>query len=226
MIQGRERVIEWMRLNQTKYWKVRDFRGNNIIATSAMLEDLTFEQSIEALERLFDTIGQGRYMIEAWEKHGQTKEWKRVEFDIGFSQPENQTAVAGIGALQVEETIARKLEEYKTQLQIEQQIAKIAELEARNKELELELNSVEKRIYHRVSPFIGTIYKALGIEADTETHSSVGSISPEDAQNRLEAAFELWQKNENSCVEIIEKIAHMSEHDKQMYNVARGVLMK
>jgi len=228
MIQSRDKLFEWLKLNGTPYWKLKCARGVDLKGTSPNADELTTEQSIDHLNRTLDTLGDGMYSIEAWEKKGQTKEWKRelIQLGNGVNNQQQVQGMPAIGALEIEQIADRKLQEYKRELERERMEAKIAELEARNKELELELNSVEKRIYHRVSPFLGTIYKALGVELDGDSQVISGQTNVQDAEQRLEAAFERWEKNENDVIGVIEKIANMSEKDKQMYDIARNMLMK
>ena len=230
MIQGRDKTFEWLKLNQTPYWKLKDQRGVELKATSPASDSLTLDTSIEHLAMALDTLGDGYYTLEAWEKKGQTKEWRREVVRIGDGSAGVQQ-IAGIGfpgpisQTEIDERISKAMDDYKRSLKIEQLEARVKELEAMNKELELELDSWEKRVYNRVSPFIGALYKGLGITpAEISNTAIAGPANIEEAEKRLEAAFEKWEKYEKDTVTMVEKIADLSERDQATYSMARNML--
>ncbi len=232
MIQGKEKVFEWLKLNQTPYWKLKDQRGTDLKAISPGVDDLSLDDSIEHLSKIFDTLGEGYYTLEAWKTKGQTKEWKRELVRIGDAAGQvaaigSLGAAAAISQTDIDERVNKAMEDYKRALKIEQLEARVKELEAINKELELEMDSFDKRIYNRVSPFIGALYKGLGIDPglSQEAISGQSEQTVEEIEKRLEAAFEKWEKHEKDTVTLLEKIAQLAETDTSTYNVARNMLM-
>jgi hypothetical protein len=227
MVKGKENIMQWMRLNNTPFWKLFNAAKTMRFSESPQEETLTIEGSINLLSERLELLGGGQFFIEAWETKGQTKERKQALFEIAGASGE----ISAIGALpaqslNVREEVQKALEDYKKDLKIETLEARCKELEGLNKILQAQNDSAERRIVNKLLPFTdlflnekpGTMAKIAG-EGGDQTKAG-------DAQLRLETAFDKWSDVEPECVEIVEKIAGMAVNDKDTYAMARSILLK
>lgn len=225
MIISKENIFEWLRHNNAAYWKLKTANQTFSLGESSSAGDLTVEGSIADLGKLLDLTGPGQYFIEAWATEGQKKERKKTLFEISYSAGH---PVSGIGAINqspvinVQDEVAKALNDYKKELKIEQLEAKVKELEAKNKELEADMDSAQNRIAERLYPVLGLLGGLTG--NGTIKQTGVSGID-DDAQKRFETALEKWAANEPEILNVVEKIADMSEKDTQSYTMARGILL-
>ena len=232
MINSKEKVIEFLTINGSPFWYLRRSEKSDPIFTSGDSDDITLEESIARLNKCMDMLGVGTYFIEAWNSKGQTKMRQKDTFVIG-STDNNVLQNSFIAALpqptqNIDEAIAVAMEKYKTQLDLEQKAKEIAELKKENKELRTELDSAQTRIMSRLSPHIGGILEGLGFKASQQAQTPISGIKEQqadEAQRRLEAAFEKWAEKEPDCVLIVEKIAQMCINDPSTYAMAKGMLL-
>lgn len=229
MVKGRNNVIEWLTLNDTRFWKLRNYRTKDIIGTSPE-GDTTLQASIDVLNKYLDAVGNGEYSIEAWESEGQKKERKNISFVIGDPLPVQGISGLPVNAgLSVQEEIKKAIEQYEKDQEIKNLKLKIETLEAQKKELEGELNSAELRIGSKLSPYIGVIMESLGFEKVAEAAAVAGGGDSENAtenEKRLNAAFESWVETDpGDIVSLVEKIAKLAKDDPGTYQMAKTMLM-
>lgn len=233
MIKGKDKISEYLRFNNTPYWKLFHINGATLISEMNDYEALTIEGSIAKLDSLLEVLGPGQYSLEAWETKDQKKLRKKVQFEIYSDQnqqfQQQQAAVsgfAGVGSIsdQMKEMVDKALNDYKKDQKIESLEAEVKRLQAENRSLAANSDSAGLRILEKISPAIKYFFP----EGSTvPAVSGTGVMDVEEAQNRLENAFEKWGKFENNYVEIIEKIATMPEEDggSEKYKMARNYLL-
>lgn len=233
MIIGKSKVIDWIRYNKTPYWRIkRSESEQHMVVSSGNEENIPIEESVSRLNQAFGVLSPGNYFIEAWEKQGQTKQWNRDHFQI---LPENQDYVGSAQLQQmmqqqtpvvdVAAEVEKALSKYKAEVELQELRRKCSELEKENKELQSSIESSIGRIWTRVEPYVGAIL-ANQPGANVASIGSTGTqkTSPDEAQTRLEKAFEKWQETEPDPVTMIEKIAILSKTDPATYKMAKSFL--
>lgn len=222
MITGKENIVQFIRFNQTPFWRIRRSEKTEPIADSGD-DRLTLDESISRLNQFFQILGPGTYFIESWATEGQKKMWCKDTIQL---LPDNlrDAVVSGMNTnispqVDVNEAISRALNDYKTEVELKG-------LREENARLKLEITSIQNntetvisRIWPKVEPYVGMIMGNKEI-------ASIGTVGASDPdQKRLEAAFELWQKSEPEVVKLVEKIAELSNKDKSTYGMARNMLL-
>ncbi|MEI6122282.1 MAG: hypothetical protein WCQ95_01505 [Bacteroidota bacterium] len=236
MIESRDKAVSMLRINNTPYWKLYNLAKTFLLAETDEDENLTIEGSIAMLEKRLDLIGSGQYHIEAWETKGKKKERKKFNFEIQGPQPiNNQPNFIGAfpdPAKSIDEAVAAAVGKLKNEMLIESLQAKIKELEKQNEELNKEIDSSERRILDKVSPYIGDFVQALGmrpknvsISGATENKQPKENLFTDSEAERLNKAFEKWSGIETQYITIVEKIADMAENDQATYSMAKGMLL-
>lgn len=233
MTTGKDSIIEALRLGNLKYWKLRNIAGTNLIASSAEDESATIEGSIALFEKWIDLTGPGQYSLEAWEVKGQTKERKKINFEIPAG---SATGPAGIGAItipagispeDVQTRIDKAMSDYKTELRLKELEGKIRVLETEKKELEDQVNSAGNRIMEKLGPHLGPIMAGLGLSVPQASVATIGNAGDGDElDKRLEQALENWMKEESgeTIVKLVENIAKLASNNRQTYDMAKGML--
>lgn len=227
MIIGKNKVTEWVRYNKTPYWRIkRSESEQHMVVNSGDEENIALEESITRLTQAFGIMSPGNYFIEAWATRGQTKNWNRDHFQI---LPENADYVGNAQLQQMMQQtqptvditaeIKKGIDSYKTEVELIELRKKVSELERENKELTSGFEGTLTRVYNKFEPYVGMM-----LNVNPPANIAVGSVQADDAQRRLEKAFEVWQESEPDVVSVVEKIANLSKTDKGMYNTARNFL--
>jgi hypothetical protein len=227
MITGKDKVIEFIRFNEAPFWRIRKSENGAPITESD--KPLTMDESVTRLERAFSLIGPGTYFLECWETEGQKKMWFKDTFQI---LPDNLQS-AYVGAIQqserpaqdINELVREAVEKERTRVKLEELEAKCKALEAENAQLIKEADSATDRIFQKVEPYLGDIMNALTGKTP-EPAAIAGTEKTNEAQTRLEKAFELWQQHEHDTIGMVENIAKLAATDKGTYNMARNFLVK
>lgn len=231
MIVGKENIIKFIRDSKTPYWKIRRGGTTEIIAESEESPSLSVEDSLIRFQIYIDLLSSGNYSLEAWETAGQKKERLKVAFQLtgngsAISGPNPPVNTHTVSAIDVQAEIKRALSEERQKNRIETLEKEKQALEAKCRELQSIIDSSETRIKNRIEPFIPHLMGIIFPGADTVNTSQIaGEKNTNDAQIRLENAFEKWQKYESDPITIVEKIAKLSETDSGTYQMARGILM-
>jgi hypothetical protein len=227
MIIGKNKVTEWVRYNKTPYWRIkRSESEQHMVVNSGDEENIPLEESISRLSQAFGIMSPGNYFIEAWTTKGQTKNWNRDHFQIlpdsndylGSAQLQ-QIAQQTQPSVDIATEVQKGIDKYKTEIELQDLRRKVADLERENKELTSGIESTLSRVYNKVEPYLGMI-----LNVKEPAGVAVGSVQADDAQRRLEKAFEIWQENEPDVLVMVEKIANMSKTDKGTYTMARNFL--
>lgn len=224
MITGKDNVIAFIRFNNATFWRIHRSEKTQIIFDSGD-KNLTLDESITRLNEAFKVLGAGTYFMVAWETEGQKKGWFSDTIQI---LPENLQA-AYVGAInQPSVDVAGEIQKGITDYMLK---TKLEAIESENKALKAERDQLIKdsdsafnRIFERLSPHLGNIIDMITPAQQAATAvTSIGSTGDKD-QERLEKAFEIWQKNETDVVTMVEKIAALSATDKSTYGMARTML--
>ncbi len=239
MLQGRNNVIEFIRLNDTAFWYLRRSEKSEPVFTSGD-KDITIDESITRLNRCMDMLGTGTYFIEAWSTDGQKKMRNKDSFTLGNGNESNQPISGFQQPIQdntqnIHDAVAVAIDKLENKYKIEKLETRIKELEHQNKELNSEIDSWEHRVLGKLTPHIGSIIDVFGLKPKNIPISGVEQKQPnkDTPENmftdqealRLNSAFEKWSKNENEYVAIVEKIADMAENDTETYSIARIMLL-
>ncbi len=240
MLQGRNNVIEFIRLNDTAFWYLRRSEKSEPVFTSGD-KDITIDESITRLNRCMDMLGTGTYFIEAWSTDGQKKMRNKDSFTLGNGSESNNPIISGFqqqpiidNTQSIHDAVAVAIDKLENKYKIEKLEARIKELEHENKELNKEIDSWEHRVLGKLTPHIGSIIDVFGLKPKNIPISGMEQNANKDTNEnifidqealRLNRAFEKWSKNENQYVAIVEKIADMSENDTETYSIARGMLL-
>jgi hypothetical protein len=221
MITGKENIVRFIRFNDTPFWRIRRSEKTEPIADSGD-KPLTIDESVSRLEQFFQILGPGTYFIESWATEGQKKMWCKDTIQL---LPDNlkDAYVSGFNPqpapqMDVTEAISRALTEYKTEVEMKGLREENDRLKKENTELQTGIESAFSRIFNKVEPYLGSI---MGSKESV----AIGSITNDEDQKRLEAAFELWQQSEPEVVHLVEKIAQLSSKDKSTYGMARNMLI-
>ncbi|MBA7514351.1 hypothetical protein ES705_06379 [subsurface metagenome] len=222
MLLGKNEVIEWIELNGTPFWNLRRTEKGGIIFVKKEPDNLTIEESKQALSHVLDMLEKGTYHIDAWGKDRiNSTQWLRSGFRIGAVSGSGQENTAGVGSM--EDIENRVMERLRKEMEFDR-------LKTENEELRREIDSVSHQVSRRLVPYIPHMIEGLfGTKIGGAPATQVAGIPEEDLeddQKRLEEAFSKWFKveKESSPVTIVEKIVELAQNDPQMYSKAKKLL--
>ena len=200
MLNNTDAVIEWLKVSERPYWKIRRNEKGPVIFETGDPENITIDESTALLDQYLALLSNGNYYINAYRKKNQTgNTWSSTPFF------HNRGSVQGIGSINpitgissIEQEVDRRMREYEMKRKNE-------ELEVKNKELEDEISGIQHNILKRTEPYIVPILKAIFPEIKPEpVHeaqiSGIDQVKVKDAQQRLEDAFGKWSKYEKDPV--------------------------
>lgn len=222
MLNNTDSVIEWLRVSERPYWKIRRSEKGPVIFETGDPDNFTIDDSIALIQQYLGMLSNGNYYINAYRKANQTGiTWSSTPFfhNRGSSQGIGNVN-PGIGALSVEQEVARQISELELKRENE-------ELKKLNQELEAEISGTQHSLIKRTEPYIVPLLKYYfpGVVPETESQiSGIDQAKIEDAQERLENAFARWYKYEKDPVVIVERIAELAEKDPATYNMAKNLL--
>lgn len=242
MITGKNRVLEFVKMNNAPYWQVRRGEGSAPIMeyNPPAPNTASIDESCTRLNTLLNMIDNGTYFIECWESAGQKKGWFKDSFQInenGYGAP------AGISGFQqqsniitpdeVEKRIQDALNRDREARELEAIKKENEELKKRNKELQDESDSFMPRLMKRAEPYIGQLLEGFGfIPAQQPAAVRISGLDTEKkhemankVNERVEAALEKWYEKDPQCIELIEKIVELAETKPAVYEKAKGFLI-
>ncbi len=230
MLIGRDKVVEYVRLNKSPLWDIRKTDGAAIIVPGPQEDGVNLEESLERLETALELLGPGVYHITCKpSKNTNSKHLLKSNFKVPLEEglPGHRQQPA-IGMLS-EEEVERRVQE---KLRAAEQERELKELREQMQELDNGMN----RFLTRLEPYLPAIIE--GITGSPIVRSAktpkmgeaqvAGIDSDDEAQVRLEKAFAKWYELEKEVdpVELVEKIVDLAENNPGMYKTAKQMLMK
>jgi hypothetical protein len=261
MIKGTDNILKWFAQQNCGYWKIypQGASRDKYIFDSGDDENPSIEASKERLSDCLSLLSQGRYFIQAKKKSSDSKGFGEIAYEHeGVQAGHNMNAnialpaISGISKSELQEEIAKAIENERTR-------AKMELLEKENAELKKEVRelagngaaAVAGRIFERAEPFIGQILNsvlppvpkpsmvaAVGYAGDTQQQNTETTMSDykrpltpptttEEGQKRLSEALIAWnEKDPNRMLLIIEKITETAYLDLPTYEFYAGALLK
>ncbi len=233
MIIGSDKVIEWLRTNETPYWRILNTeKGGVIFEGLNSKEELTLNDSVTRLEQALAMLSAGTYYMDAWDKFKASNN-DRFKTRFVITGNENQNSPGGIGNFQgmvpqasIQEQIKKALDDYKRDQENER-------LRTEVNQLNEEINNTFYRVVKRLEPVLGLagvaiedLYPEMKQIRITGPNQDLKSdeMNIQD-QQRLENAFESWGKKDSDCITLVEKIARLAESDPATYAMAKKILM-
>lgn len=222
MIRGKEDVLQLHKFNNSQYWRIRRNEKDQPIITSDS-HDSTFTESHEFLEECLRLLGPGTYFIQMYNTPSDRKNWKHANFEIlsgNNSSSNNMPVISGIDSeAEAERRFQLKMKEF----ELENLKTEVAELKKEQ--------SGADRFFAALEPHIGNIINVFMQNNGAVAPAQVAGVEDEKLkkakiiQKRINLALNKWSNNEPEMVVLLEKIANLSENDKQTYSMARTVLM-
>lgn len=228
MIIGSDKVIEWIRTNETPYWRIMNSEKGGVIFTSKDDDTLTVDDSVARLQEALQMLGSNTYFMDAW----YTGQNQNARFKTRFVlNGHNTQAVPGsipnlsgmVPQNEVDSKIAKAIEEL-------EQKREMTRLKEENNDLKQQVDNFWYRVFSRVEPYLDPAIKGLfpelkpAITGNSEQTKNIGEMNGNE-QQRLENAFESWGKQDADCITLVEKIAKLAETDPATYKMAKQILM-
>jgi len=248
MIYSVKDTVQWLRLNDLKYFVVqlKDTDNTKVFESD---DGKPFEENVSQFLQVMELSKGGRFIIKA----ADSKDSKRGKFFEEFKNISDDNA--GINGVttppqnqvsndDIEKLVEKRIKEYEDKKLMQ-------ELLEKNKELEKEVNrrqSVSDQFMERAMPYVGTLGQFLlskviptpqpialaGIEAqqpsnenNMSTENEKKDIDLTDEQTeRVEAALQKLAKAEPDFILLLEKIASMAESKDPMFGMAKGILLQ
>ena len=229
-------VPDFIRDNNGLFWKIRHQNEKGFMITSYPTEGETvsLDGSLVYLQRVLSGLMPGRYFIEAWQNEGQKKEWNKTFFFIdgnGEANPVSQAfshnnyAIGNLPEESIETKIAKALDSYKRDQEIESLKAKVILLESEKKELELEIESSQQKIMKRLTPYLPELMEGLGFTKGDNAIAGNDNTLDIDSE-KLSKNLKEWYDIDDEMPEIVEKILNLAKSDKSTYGMAKNMLIK
>lgn len=222
MLLGKNEVLEWIELNGNPFWNLRRTEKGPRIFVKSEPDNLTIEESKQALSHVLDMMEKGTYHIDSWEKdRDSNNQWLKSGFRIGAFSGSGLENTAGIGNMDDIEN--RVMERLRKEIEFDR-------LKTENEELRREIDSVNYNVSKRLEPYIPHMIEGIfgkKIEGAPAAHiAGIPDEDLEDHQKRLEEAFNKWfeVEKELSPVIIVEKIVELARNDPRMYSQAKKLL--
>ena len=190
MLQGRNNVIEFIRLNDTAFWYLRRSEKSEPIFTSDG-KDITIDESISRLNRCMDMLGTRTYFIEAWSTDGQKKMRNKDSFTLGNGNESNNPIISGFqqpitdNSQSIHDAVSVAIDKLENKYKIEKLEAQIKELEAKNKELNNEIDSWEHRVLGKLTPHIGSLIDVFGLKPKSIPISGVDEKATNESPENM-----------------------------------------
>jgi hypothetical protein len=249
MIRGKDKVLSFIKSNDTPYWTVYP-KGSRTVCLfkSDDQPNLSMTDSIDKLSENLDLLESGQYVISGKQELNQTKVFREIAFElinatVGSTQsqaPSNYGSNESIQAM-IDSAVNRVRYEFETERLKE----KINELEKQLKEktegsVETAVAGVIKRLDPYVDPICDRVFgkpkptqiAAIGFNNSTNPTTTMSNTTAtpqtqEEATKRVQDALALWQENDPSgnMILVIEKIAKIAATDKNKYNMYIPMLL-
>lgn len=227
MIKGNSNILQWLKDNNTMYWRIRTGQNGDIIFNNLSDNSLTLDDSLEDLSRKLELMEAGIYYIEAWENEGQKKDWRKTRISLegninGINKTVHNPVHSG-------EDIQEQIKKAIHQFQIEQENKHLKE---ENAELKTKYDNVLYKILERTEPYIGGILENLFPNTKPQNVKISGintknnDMNEEKLTKRAENAIEKWFSLDQDAVILLEKITLLAENNKPMYEQAKTFLLK
>lgn len=237
MLTGKDKVIDFLKFNEMKFWRLRRTDAGPFLFAQ-LDESFTMDDSMRRLTDALNYLDPGNYFIECGEGPSDKRGWHKTPFRIeggvlGMAGIGAMTMQTGITPEEVSMKIAEALEKERAARKIEELEKQLKEAQQKARELEQESNNFSNRLMTRIEPYVGSILQGLGINPQQpagriagieDTHFEHMEEKAEDQQKRLEAAFERWSKYESDPALVIEKIVDLAESNPAVYAKAKNLL--
>ena len=232
MIISKASLIEFIRCNQTPYWRLKHSEKSAPIFSVEDDTERTLDESISYLTQILNHCAQGTYYIEAWKTPGQTK--LRPQDSVQLTD-----SVSGIGRIQeptniqspvdVQSEIQKALKDYQRDEDIKRINKELQEEKKKNTELESSIEASIGRISNKLGDAgLGAIIAAIfpKVKPTAISGPSEINLNEEEIAERWKIALEKWSKVESDPLTLIEKIADLACNDQGTYNMAKNILLK
>ena len=244
MITGKNKILDFVSLNNSPYWQVRRGEGSAPIMEYNPAPPIlaSIDESKTRLQTLLNMLDNGTYFIEAWESAGQKKGWFKDSFQInenGYGSF-NPSQISGVQVPSITpEDIEKRISEA---LERDREKRRFEALEAENKDLLKRVKEINEandafwlRVMKRAEPYIEPIMNGLGILPQTPAPATAaisgihGNENKQQMANeindRAERALERWFEKDQDCITLMEKIVELAETKPEIYTKAKGLLM-
>jgi hypothetical protein len=241
----KDRVLHQHTLNQCCHWIVSlsGEKGSTVARTND--RDYTWNESHEDLERYLDNLMPGKYAVRFKTTYKDTAGQVYLFTCEDTGVRNSNTTIAGIGGYSEDDVEARAerkaqamLAGFKNELEIDRLSRELKEAKDKCKDLERDASKTSP-IENRLADVIGTIapsfVKHYFPEEKQQQRAAVGSVittelevddnmSDADVQ-RLQTTLERLADNEPKWLDYLEKMAHIKQTNKAMYNMAINMLI-
>lgn len=222
-----EQIIALMRLQNTPYWALEGF------ASSKNIEGVTLESSIEYLQQVLSQLGPGNYSMTATENTSPNARKYKWAFSYGNSSNNNSPQVGAIPEAFLTQITAlnerlqqmeKEREEEKRRLEREKYEREIAELKAKNKELEQTHNTVDGQFALLSSHVVSGIMKWMDIPVPKSEPQRIAGTNEdsneEEQQQRVITALEtLASARGINYIAELEKLANLAKNEPHKYDM-------
>lgn len=243
MLIGKSKAIDFVKINEAPYWRVRRSENSPYVFTA--LGNASLDESLKRLGECLDYLEPGNYFLECSQKENDNRGAFKTPLRIdGIGQginpayPQQMSGIGGITPDEVEKRIADALQRERDNQAMEALKKRNYELELELREKNDELNSFMIQFGKRIEPYVGEL---LGAFMPKPIPQRIAGIQPKQTQNqkpvnemmeqqgseiaaRAEAALEKWVETDPDCIDLLEKIVKLSEQNPTMYAQAKSLL--
>ncbi len=221
MIVGVNDLFEWIKLNDTRYWRLFTYTKSSELGNSGNSENLTSQGSTERLSRLLDIHGSARYIIQINKAYSWNKGHLESTLEIipKDGQPVNEATISGISIESVNAQVKEGIDKFKVEQELKLLIEENKELKKENQEA----NPLEKRfdsILGIIEPYIPQIMgfqkasvNVAGFEKEIEA-----------AQEKVEKALTILNEIDPDLPQTLTKLASFAQRDPAKYNTYKNLL--
>lgn len=231
MVVGIENIMQWLEVNDTEHWKIKNSSANSVIFSSPKHPDdnLQMEESLRQFKIRLDLLEPGVYEIHAWTKGQSNNDHRKTKFS---KKTEGSTfnTVQGYGNY-TRDDIDREMEKMREEFNRQQEIARLKEENSILQQQNAGIGRIAQRMEPYFEPLMIAVFKTFfpsqkipapavaGVESQTQTNTTMNE------NTRAENALIEWSNMDSDYLTLLEGIVNLAKTNPAMYKQAKTILM-
>lgn len=234
MVTGKEFIKQILHMNNAPYFRISKGENGAIIYQNDLDGTKSINDGLNDLDQVLSVLSPGNYHMKYFREKTQGSKFMGVAFAIG-SENNNNAQIQGFQQqpqIDVTAEIEKAINGYKTEVELKTLKARVLELEKENKELEKQVNDRTMGIISGVTPYLAPHvarmingFIPIPNNENSSTAKETVTGSEEEIKEQLIAAFNNWDEDPATAINLLNGIANLQKNNPTMYETAKQFIL-